>query len=90
MELGLVITTQNTPPGLTRQIVIKSPQSLTAIVCYTEGNTISVHKVHAGVSVKYQYFVLLYSINVYSTISYLIVFSEPILVTPSFRPFADI
>ena len=27
MELGLVISTHNTPPGLTRQIAIKSPQS---------------------------------------------------------------
>ena len=27
MELGLVINTHNTPPGLTRQIAIKSPQS---------------------------------------------------------------
>ena len=86
MELGLFISTHNTPPGQTRQIAIKSPQSLNIIVCYTEENTISAHKVHAAVSVEHQYFVLLYSINVASTISYLIVFSGPIAVTPSFRP----
>ena len=32
MELGLVIGTHNTPPGLTRQIAIKSPQSTNLIV----------------------------------------------------------
>ena len=36
---------------------------------------ISVHKVYAAVSVEYQYFILLFSINVVSTISYLILLS---------------
>ena len=86
MELELVISTHDTPPRLAWQIAIKSPQSLTIIVCYTVGNTISVHKVHAAVLVGYQYFELLYFINVVSTVYHLIVFSGPIAVTPSFRP----
>ena len=50
--------------------------------------TVIFHKrsLDAAVSVEYQYFVLLYSINVVLTISYIIVFSEPITMTPSFQP----
>ena len=33
---------------------VKSPQSLTIIVCYIEGNTIGVHKDYPAASVEYQ------------------------------------